>query len=177
MNAVFGLGSNLGDREAHLRGAVKALQGLDPGLVLSSLFETEPVGGPSQGPYLNCAVRLETELAPLALLSLAHRLEREAGRVRTVPNGPRTLDVDLLVVGDIRRESPELTLPHPRMHERAFVLAPSRRSPPSSCRPAGASDSEEKHRWTCRSAELVTSFSAEATTGTPDGGWIGSEAQ
>ncbi|MDA8038774.1 MAG: 2-amino-4-hydroxy-6-hydroxymethyldihydropteridine diphosphokinase [Actinomycetota bacterium] len=124
MIVIFGLGSNLGDREAHLRGAVKALQGLDPGLVLSSLFETEPVGGPPQGTYLNCAVRLETELAPLALLSLAHRLEREAGRVRSVANGPRTLDVDLLVVGDVRRETPELTLPHPRMHERAFVLAP-----------------------------------------------------
>lgn len=124
MRALLGLGSNLGDREAHLAGAVRGLRRLDPALAVSSLYETDPVGGPPQDKYLNLVVRLETDLTPHDLLAEAQRLEQEAGRVRTVRNGPRTLDVDLLVAGDHPIESPELTLPHPRMGERAFVLAP-----------------------------------------------------
>ena len=124
MRVVLGLGSNLGDREAHLASAVGELRRLDPALSVSSLYETDPVGGPPQGPYLNLVVVLETDLAPRELLAEAHRLEQQAGRVRTVRNGPRTLDVDLLLAGAERIESDDLTVPHPRMDERAFVLAP-----------------------------------------------------
>ncbi len=122
--ALLALGSNMGDRAGHLRRAVEDLRRLDPALSLSSVYETEPVGGPPQGRYLNCVARLETDLTPEELLARAMALEEAAGRVRTAPNGPRTLDVDLLVVGDETRDTASLTLPHPRMVERAFVLAP-----------------------------------------------------
>ena len=124
MKVYVGLGSNLGDREAHLREALRALRALDASLAVSSVYETAPVGGPPQGPYLNCVVRLETVLEPQELLAFAHRLEDEAGRVRTVKHGPRTLDVDLLLAEGVSLHTPELTLPHPRMYERGFVLAP-----------------------------------------------------
>lgn len=125
MTAYLALGSNLGDRWAHLRRAVAMLAEIDPSLRVSSVFETAPVGGPGdQGPYLNCVVRLETALEPLQLLALAHSLEADAGRVRTVKDGPRTLDVDILLLNSVETESDELTIPHPRMYERGFVLAP-----------------------------------------------------
>lgn len=125
MIAYLALGSNLGDRWAHLRQAAAALRELDAHLTVSSVYETAPVGGPDgQGPYLNCVVGLETTLEPLELLSFAQRLEAAAGRVRTVRDGPRTLDVDVLLVGSTVTESAELTVPHPRMYERGFVLAP-----------------------------------------------------
>jgi len=89
------------------------------------VYETEPVGPPGQGPYLNAVARLETTLAPRALLARLLELEREAGRVRSgVRNEARTLDADLLFHGDRRLDEPGLVLPHPRLHERAFVLAP-----------------------------------------------------
>lgn len=122
--ALLALGSNLGDRAARLRSAVEGLRELDPKLVVSSVYETDPVGGPPQSRYLNCVVLLETDLTPEELLDRAMALEQAAGRVRDVRNGPRTLDVDLLLVGDEKRETASLTLPHPRMNERAFVLAP-----------------------------------------------------
>ena len=104
---------------------VARLRELDPNALVSSVYETAPVGGPSeQGPYLNCVVVLETNLSPMDLLDLAHELESAANRVRTVRFGPRTLDVDILLYGDVRSDDPVLTLPHPRMDERAFVLAP-----------------------------------------------------
>lgn len=125
MLAFVGLGSNLGDREAHLAGAIAGLRELDPDLERSPVYETAPVGGPSgQGRYLNMVVRLETDRSPHELLDFAQRLEHEAGRVRTEPNGPRTLDVDLLLLDDLEIDEDRLTVPHPRMHERAFVLVP-----------------------------------------------------
>lgn len=125
MIAYLGLGSNLGDRLAYLAGAVAELRELDGELSVSHLYETAPVGGPAgQGPYLNCVVRMETALSPHELLELAHRLENEAGRVRTVRNGPRTLDVDLLLLDDLVIVTEDLVVPHPRMFERSFVLAP-----------------------------------------------------
>jgi 2-amino-4-hydroxy-6-hydroxymethyldihydropteridine diphosphokinase len=108
----------------HLRAAVATLRTVDPGLRVSPVYETAPVGGPEQGPYLNCVVELGSAPAPLELLALAHRLETAAARARTIPNGPRTLDVDILLIGDLRLSTPELTVPHPRMFERGFVLAP-----------------------------------------------------
>jgi 2-amino-4-hydroxy-6-hydroxymethyldihydropteridine diphosphokinase len=120
--AFLGIGSNLGDRLAHIRRAVSAM----PGLVsVSQVYESVPVGGPpGQGPYLNAVAELRTELSPRGLLELAQRLESDAGRVRAERWGPRTLDVDVLLVGDERVEEPDLVVPHPRMWERAFVLVP-----------------------------------------------------
>ena len=123
--AYVGLGSNLGDRWSYLRRAVAGLRELDPLLSVSSVYETAPMGGPEgQGAYLNCVARLETSLEPHQLLGVAQRLEADAGRVRTVRNGPRTLDVDILLFDSITTTSEDLTIPHPRMYERAFVLAP-----------------------------------------------------
>jgi len=91
---------------------------------VSSVWETEPVGGAGPEPFLNLAARIETDLAPEAVLAAAQRAERERGRVRVRPNAPRELDVDLLLLGTHRRRGASLTLPHPRMWERRFVLAP-----------------------------------------------------
>jgi 2-amino-4-hydroxy-6-hydroxymethyldihydropteridine diphosphokinase len=124
MRVYLALGSNLGDRIVHLRRAVEELRILDPELQISQAYATSPVGGPPQGEYLNCVVGLETDLPPLELLALAQRLENEAGRVRSVVNGPRTLDVDILLIDAIEVSTPELTVPHPRMWQRGFVLAP-----------------------------------------------------
>jgi 2-amino-4-hydroxy-6-hydroxymethyldihydropteridine diphosphokinase len=122
VRAFLGLGSNLGDRMALLQSAVRSI----PGVVkVSPVYETAPVGGPAgQDPYLNVVVEVSTTLSPRQLLELARRLEADAGRVRTVKDGPRTLDVDVLLVGDLEVDEPDLKVPHPRMWERRFVLAP-----------------------------------------------------
>jgi 2-amino-4-hydroxy-6-hydroxymethyldihydropteridine diphosphokinase len=125
--AYLALGSNLGDRWATIHAAYRRLRA-EPGLrvlATSECYETAPVGGPAgQGPYLNAAAAVETDLPPDQLLALLHRIEHQFGRVRTVTDGPRTLDLDLLLYDDRVIESPTLTVPHPRMHERAFVLVP-----------------------------------------------------
>lgn len=124
--AVFlGLGSNLGDRQANLERALCLLEARGFRVTgRSSLYETEPVGGPPQGWYLNAVVRGETALAPEELLAACLLTERELGRVRQAPNAPRTLDVDILLYGSEQRATPELTLPHPRLQQRLFVLVP-----------------------------------------------------
>ena len=124
--AVFlGLGSNLGDREAAIDGALARLAARGVRLrARSSTWLTEPVGGPPQGLFLNAAAAVETALAPAELLAAALAVEREMGRVRAERNGPRTIDVDLLLYGDRRVDEPGLSVPHPRLHERRFVLAP-----------------------------------------------------
>lgn len=125
MAEVFlGLGSNLGDRVAHLR---QAVEGLRPAIAIdriSSLWRTEPVGLREQPEFLNAALRGRTQLTPRALLALVAEIEAEQGRTRLVPNGPRTIDLDLLVYDDVVVDDPDLTLPHPRMVWRRFVLAP-----------------------------------------------------
>jgi len=122
MRAFLGLGSNLGHRRRQLRNAVAALPDV---VAVSPVYETEPVGGPpGQGPYLNLVVELDTGLTARQLLELAHRLEDAAGRERVERWGPRTLDVDVLLVGDMTVDEPDLVVPHPRMWERRFVLAP-----------------------------------------------------
>ncbi len=121
----LGLGSNLGEREGTLRLACSELQAGGFALVSSSsLYLTEPVGGPPQGWYLNAVVEGRTALGPRALLGLALSAERTRGRVRAFRNAPRTLDVDLLLYGEACTREPDLTLPHPRLHERRFVLVP-----------------------------------------------------
>ena len=124
--AVIGLGSNVGDRMGHLQSAVDAFdkhRNVDV-LGVSPVYETEPVGGPDQGQYLNAVLRISTLLDPRDLLTLAHELEDARGRKRAEQWGPRTLDVDLLTFTGFLMETSALTLPHPRAHERAFVLAP-----------------------------------------------------
>lgn len=125
MRVFLGLGSNLGDRAGFIASALEGLRRLDPDLECSPVYETAPVGGPlGQGPYLNCVVSLETDLAPHALLAATRDLEARAGRTRAERWGARTLDVDVLLIGDELIEDDELVVPHPRMRERAFVLAP-----------------------------------------------------
>ncbi len=123
--AWIGLGANLGDPQAALRSALAALARL-PGTSLdkvSALYRSAPVdaGGPD---YFNAVAQLSTTLEPLALLHALQRIENDAGRERPYRNAPRTLDLDLLLHGDRRIATPELTVPHPRLHERAFVLLP-----------------------------------------------------
>ena len=122
--AYIGVGSNLGDRMATLRSAVKRLETLGRITGVSSLFETEPVGYLEQPHFLNAVVALETSLAPGDLLRSLLGIERDLGRTRPFPNAPRTLDLDLLLVDELVLDTSELTLPHPRLHERAFVLVP-----------------------------------------------------
>jgi 2-amino-4-hydroxy-6-hydroxymethyldihydropteridine diphosphokinase len=121
--AFLGLGTNLGDRTAHLRAAIAAM---DDVVAVSPVYETDPVGGPEQGPYLNVVVELDTELAARGLLGRCAELEAAAERVREVRWGPRTLDVDVLWVDGEEVDEPDLVVPHPRMWERRFVLAPLR---------------------------------------------------
>jgi 2-amino-4-hydroxy-6-hydroxymethyldihydropteridine diphosphokinase len=123
---VYALGSNVGDRLEHLRSVVAAAARVPElhSLVCSPVYETEPVGGPVQDPYLNAVLLARTSLSPVVLLALAHEWEQLRGRVREERWGPRTLDVDVIAVGDERSHTARLTLPHPLAHERAFVLAP-----------------------------------------------------
>ncbi|HVJ98324.1 MAG TPA: 2-amino-4-hydroxy-6-hydroxymethyldihydropteridine diphosphokinase [Acidimicrobiia bacterium] len=126
--AFLALGSNLGDRAANLQGAVDGLARA-PGtrvIAISRVYETAPVGGPEQGPYLNAVVEVATDLDPHALLAVGQQLERAAQRVRGERWGPRTLDVDVLLFDDIEVDTDDLVVPHPRMWERAFVLVPLR---------------------------------------------------
>jgi 2-amino-4-hydroxy-6-hydroxymethyldihydropteridine diphosphokinase len=126
--AYFGLGSNLGDRLEHLQAGVEGLAAQVGRVVaLSPVYETEPVGGPSQPDFLNAVVGIETDLPARELLRVAKSLEAAAGREPPEPGkrwGPRPLDIDILMVGDERVDEPDLVVPHPRIHQRTFVLAP-----------------------------------------------------
>ena len=126
--AHLGLGSNLGDRLGHLQQAVDMLHATKGVTVVavSHVYETAPVGGPEQDDFLNAVVAVETTLDPWSLLDVAQACERAAHRVRGERWGPRTLDVDVLRYGDVRIADSRLTVPHPRLHERGFVLAPLR---------------------------------------------------
>ena len=124
MRVFLGLGSNLGDRWTYLRDAVASLPDV---VAVSPVYESDPVGGPGgQGPYLNCVVELDTDLPPRQLLGICHRLESAANRVRAERWGPRTLDIDILMMGEMVVDDPDLQVPHPRMRERPFVLQPLR---------------------------------------------------
>jgi 2-amino-4-hydroxy-6-hydroxymethyldihydropteridine diphosphokinase len=124
--AYLGIGSNLGDRLEYLQIAVDGLAAASGVAVMavSHVYETDPVGGPPQPEYLNAVVQVDTTLDAHELLDLAQRLERDAQRVRRERWGPRTLDVDVLILGDEQVDDPDLEIPHPRMRARGFVLAP-----------------------------------------------------
>jgi 2-amino-4-hydroxy-6-hydroxymethyldihydropteridine diphosphokinase len=124
--AFLGLGSNLGDRPANLQAAVDRLGEREGIRVVRSsrVYETDPVGGPPQPAYLNAVIEIETELDPRELLTACLDVERDLGRVRSERWGPRTIDIDVLTFDRLTVDEPDLTVPHPRMHERGFVLAP-----------------------------------------------------
>ena len=121
----LGLGSNIGDRESHLQAALERLPAAGVTVRrISPFYETEPVDYTGQRWFLNCVAEGETELLPMQLLSRTGRIERELGRVRTIPKGPRTIDIDILLYGASVIRAPRLEVPHPRLSERRFVLAP-----------------------------------------------------
>ena len=121
VRAFVGLGSNLGDRRAFLTAAVRDLPNK---VAVSGVYKTAPIGGPAQGPFLNLVVEIRTSVGPYDLLAICQQLEASAGRARTERWGPRTLDIDVLLYGEFELDDTELTIPHPRMNERAFVLYP-----------------------------------------------------
>jgi 2-amino-4-hydroxy-6-hydroxymethyldihydropteridine diphosphokinase len=134
---VLALGSNLGDRQDILQGAVDAIVGL-PGVrvtAVSPVYETVPVGGPAQPDYLNAVVLADSARSARELLDRLHEVEAAFDRVRVVRWGPRTLDIDIITVDGQTSDDPQLTLPHPRAHERAFVLAPWRDVDPDAALP------------------------------------------
>lgn len=141
-SGYLGLGSNVGDRESHLRAAIELLRerGVEVEAV-SSTYETEPVGEvPDQADFLNAAVRIRTELEPEALLDLCKEIEVARGRRLDAPrHSPRPLDVDLLLLGEIELSTDRLTLPHPEVTSRRFVLAPLLELDPGLALPSGAS--------------------------------------
>jgi len=135
--AAVGLGSNLGDRARHIADAVASLAETGSLVRVSSLYETAPVGGPEQGPYLNAVVVIDTELPVRELLERCLEIEREHGRERRERWGPRTLDLDVLLYGEQSVVGPDLTVPHPRMTERRFVLEPLLEAWPEASLPDG----------------------------------------
>jgi 2-amino-4-hydroxy-6-hydroxymethyldihydropteridine diphosphokinase len=140
MDAVIGLGSNLGDRLRYLRSAAQELMQIGKVQARSAVYETEPVGGPPQPHYLNAALWLATELLPDKLLGVLHHIERHAGRFRDGERDqPRTLDLDMLLLGphgEVVMVTSDLVVPHPRLHERAFALRPVLDLAPSLVHPA-----------------------------------------
>lgn len=118
------LGSNVGDREHHLRDAIARLETKGRTVSVSSFYETEPVEFTDQVWFLNCAVALETTETPEQLMAALLHIEQEMGRQRIQRKGPRTIDIDILLFGDTILDSPALTIPHPAMHQRRFVLQP-----------------------------------------------------
>jgi 2-amino-4-hydroxy-6-hydroxymethyldihydropteridine diphosphokinase len=142
--AYLSLGSNVGDRLENLRKAFRLL--CQAGIALhctSSIYETEPVDNLDQGSFLNCVAEIATTVEPLALLRKLQQIEAQLGRARTIPKGPRTLDIDILIYGDTTLDSEELTLPHPRMLQRRFVLEPLRELAPTLLVPGIGKNVEE----------------------------------
>ena len=127
--AYLSLGSNVGDRKAHFEAAIPLIAG-DDRYRLSNVYETEPVGGVPQDDFWNMVVELQTDASPRALLARARLAEESRQRTRDTRWGPRTLDVDVLLVGDEVSDNPEIIVPHPRLYERAFVLIPLRELAP-----------------------------------------------
>ena len=124
MKVVIALGSNIGDTNSHLHHAIEELAKHIEVKAVSSFYKTAPVGGPIQDDYLNAVLVAQSEMDPLDLLVIMQEIETLAGRTREVHWGPRTLDLDLIAFGDHKINEPHLELPHPRAHERTFVLEP-----------------------------------------------------
>ncbi len=141
--AYLGLGSNLDDREANIASALKMLGQETQIVKVSSLYETEPVGHKDQPWFLNCVCSVETDLSPRALLKFVKAIERKLGRKPTRRFGPRLIDIDILFYDSLVFDSPELTIPHPRLVERAFVLVPLKEIAPNLVHPLSGLAIEE----------------------------------
>ncbi len=125
MSIIFlSLGSNLGDRQKNLTDAIAQIRSLGAIQAISSYYETEPQNVTNQPSFINCAAKLETTLSPQTLLEKIHLIEQALGRTRTERFGPRTIDIDILFHDNTIINEPDITIPHPRLHERAFVLIP-----------------------------------------------------
>ena len=126
MACVFiALGSNVGDRHSSIQRAVEALNAAGIHVeCVSTVIETEPVGGPPQGKFLNAVLKARTDLSPQTLHSLTKRIETTLGRVHREVNGPREIDIDILLYDDLTVDLPDLVIPHPRMRQRPFVMGP-----------------------------------------------------
>jgi 2-amino-4-hydroxy-6-hydroxymethyldihydropteridine diphosphokinase len=152
---AFGLGANLGDRVAALQGAVDLIAPRLAHPVVSSVYETSPVGPPDQPDYANAVLVGDCEVEPSQLLDLAHAAEDLWHRTREVRWGPRTLDVDVLMVGDVESDDPVLTLPHPRASTRGFVLVPWAEADPAATLPDGRRVAELAVRWQALGVDSV----------------------
>ncbi len=132
MSIVFlGLGSNLGNRRQNINKALSLMENL--GIIVltkSSIIETEPIGGPPQGKFLNAVIKIHTIYPPLKLLQKIKDIEKNMGRTKTELNGPRIIDIDILLYKDLKIDTENLTIPHPRMYERNFVMQPLREIDP-----------------------------------------------
>jgi len=161
----LGLGSNMGEREQALERSLALLEDRGFGITArSSFYLTEPVGGPKQDWYVNAVVQGETALSPEELLLVSLGIERELGRTRLVKNGPRTLDIDLLLYGDLVRQTRTLEVPHPRLHERLFVLLPLCEIAPFSLHPGlGLTASELRLRCMDPSRVLLHHSAAKSS--------------
>jgi len=133
--AYLSLGSNIGDRENHLRDAIAQLQTVGRSVSVSSFYETEPVEFADQAWFLNCALALETTETPEHLMAAVLHIEQEMGRRRIQKKGPRIIDIDILLFGDTIVNSPALTVPHPAMQQRRFVLQPLAEIAPAAWHP------------------------------------------
>jgi len=164
-DAWLGLGANLGDRNVTLRQAVVALQALAPAVrvtAVSSIYDTAPELVTAQPRFHNAACAIETTLAPLALLHALKRIERELGRAPTVRYGPRAIDLDILLYDDLILSGDELTIPHPRLAERAFALVPLAEIAPHLVHPAlGETISQLAARYTAADVRRVGPFPVE----------------
>ena len=149
------LGSNLGDRRANLRNAIGKLLNVGNLLAVSSFYETEPVEFTEQPWFLNCAVALQTELNADDFLKEIISIEREMGRQRTAPKGPRTVDIDILLFGKAVIHQPQLTIPHPAMHQRRFVLEPLAEIAPDAQHPVLKKTAREMLKSLPRAGALV----------------------
>jgi 2-amino-4-hydroxy-6-hydroxymethyldihydropteridine diphosphokinase len=168
-DVYLGLGTNLGDKVKNLREALRLLAATRGSevtlLAISSLYRTEPVGNPDQDWFLNAAAHIETQLTPRELLNHLLAIEQKLGRVRTVRNGPRSIDLDILLWGDLIVNEDDLVIPHPRMHERLFVLDPLAELAPNLRHPVLGKTVAE-----CR-AELALRSGEEAGVERVDGPW------
>jgi 2-amino-4-hydroxy-6-hydroxymethyldihydropteridine diphosphokinase len=135
VTAYIGIGSNVGDKKANCRKAVELLAAAGRIAGASSLYRTEPVGYELQNDFINAAVALETDCSPFELLSVCRSIEDKLGRTRAVRWGPRTIDLDILLYGDLVLDAPDLVIPHPRMAARGFVLAPLAELAPDAVHP------------------------------------------
>ena len=143
VTVYLGLGSNMGDRQANMDKALDLLSQRMRVKKLSSIYETDPVGNADQPRFLNMVCEVYTHLAPKALLTVGKAIESKLGRVSSKPNAPRTIDIDILFYGDQIIETPELTIPHPRLTERAFVLVPLARIAPDLVHPVNGKTIKE----------------------------------